>query len=411
MFKKCLTFILDYNTFYLTDVGVVVTPNNANTLYVFCFCTLPHRLGRFFTMSTNKAAAKSALSNASWFILGPLVIILLVTSIIFAQKVSQLQQATNDLNYIEYLNSTTQRFLKLTLEQRDTEKLIFYLDDIVNNSFGANAQASMAMSQSTVLTLATNILTDWENIKIIISRPTINYDDLYFAGERHFFHATDLSLEANEYIQSLSDTISMTQIILLTNIILIAAIIAVNMVKTQIELKLSLELARTSFLDESTGLFNRSKCQELFKTDTTREDEESAIIVFDLNDLKKANDVHGHRVGDELIASFAKVLKDASRIHITEPFIGRYGGDEFIVFYSNSNEEEVLLYLKEIKYLAESFNRTSTKFQISYAAGYALALNKGTKVTIRQLFDKADEAMYANKKAIKAERGDGEDLR
>ncbi len=364
-------------------------------------------------MMPNKATKQSALSNASWFALGPLIVVLFITSVIFAQKVTELQNATNDLNYIEYLNSTTQRFLKLTLEQRDTEKLIFYLDDIVQNSFNLKdgTSSGISIAKTNVMTLATNIMTDWENIKSIISRPNVNYDDLYFAGERHFFHATDLSLEANDYIQALSDSIVVTQAILLINIIFVAIIIAINIVKTQLELKVTKELARTSFLDDATGLFNRSKCQELFKTDTTRENEESAIIVFDLNDLKKANDLYGHRVGDELIASFAKVLKDASRIHITEPFIGRYGGDEFIVFYSNSNEEEVLLFLKEIKYLAESFNRTSTKFQISYAAGYALALNKGTKVTIRQLFDKADEAMYANKKAIKAERGDTDDLR
>ena len=59
-------------------------------------------------------------------------------------------------------------------------------------------------------------------------------------------------------------------------------------------------------------------------------------IMFDLNNLKRANDTYGHAVGDQLITNFARLLRNAIP---AKDFVGRYGGDEFITNYYTDDKE------------------------------------------------------------------------
>lgn len=173
---------------------------------------------------------------------------------------------------------------------------------------------------------------------------------------------------------------------------------------TSIALKRSNVLAAFASLDIATGLYNRSKCQEIFKdTYTTDENQQSAVVVIDLNDLKKTNDMQGHRVGDELISTFSAILKQAVHLHTQKPFIGRYGGDEFVLYHKNiAKEEEITAFMKELANLCDEFNEKEIKnFQVSYAIGYAINKEGKDGLGTRQLFDEADECMYTNKKAMK----------
>ena len=95
--------------------------------------------------------------------------------------------------------------------------------------------------------------------------------------------------------------------------------------------------------------------------------------MFDLNNLKRANDTYGHAVGDQLITNFARLLRNAIP---AKDFVGRYGGDEFIAIITQ-------------------------KVEVSYAYGYAFSEDYAD-CTIKTLFDKADKHMYENKAVEKA---------
>ncbi len=93
-------------------------------------------------------------------------------------------------------------------------------------------------------------------------------------------------------------------------------------------------ITQISFEDLSTGVFNRNKfnqvCQELKEKTLDR----LGIAYFDLNGLKKTNDLFGHHAGDDLL------LRTAS--HLRQAFgqkVYRIGGDEFIVIDDQSEED------------------------------------------------------------------------
>lgn len=112
--------------------------------------------------------------------------------------------------------------------------------------------------------------------------------------------------------------------------------------KNRAELLDQQEQARLAMIDTATGLYNRSKCHELFKTTPKGGNgKQQAVIVFDLNDLKKTNDLQGHRMGDELIRSFANLLKSSAEVHHNPPFMGRYGGDEFFIYYEDVKSKKI----------------------------------------------------------------------
>lgn len=60
-----------------------------------------------------------------------------------------------------------------------------------------------------------------------------------------------------------------------------------------------------------------------------------SLIFLDLDKFKQVNDTHGHLTGDEVLKRVARLLKEALR---ATDILARYGGDEFIVLLSNTNE-------------------------------------------------------------------------
>ncbi len=54
--------------------------------------------------------------------------------------------------------------------------------------------------------------------------------------------------------------------------------------------------------------------------------------------LKKVNDTYGHQVGDKVLVEIANILKSSLR---KTDFIGRFGGEEFIIICPESDIEGV----------------------------------------------------------------------
>lgn len=100
---------------------------------------------------------------------------------------------------------------------------------------------------------------------------------------------------------------------------------------------LELELHRDARTDSLTGLSNRRAMQELGPKEMKRAHRSGApvsVIVCDLDHFKSVNDHYGHEVGDETLATVAKVLSSALR---ETDAIGRWGGEEFIVILAETD--------------------------------------------------------------------------
>lgn len=118
------------------------------------------------------------------------------------------------------------------------------------------------------------------------------------------------------------------------------------------------------------------------------------VMVVDINGLKIINDKYGHLVGDEVIKAVACVLNEVIR---SDDYLVRYGGDEFILLFSNICEQEMDNIVKRInkKILAVS----KFDFDVNISLGYS-ALNYDDDFD--EKFNVADCRMYKNKQAYYA---------
>lgn len=343
-----------------------------------------------------------------WLILGCLLLTLCFSWVSFSSYVTKLESAAQGHSLIEYINSSAQRLVKLELTGTLSDELIFNLDNAIEEITPETGMESEYFDNHTeILQGIYDVSEDWVVLETSLEQYRADGDStaILASSERIFYHAANLTNLASDYISELSAAILRMQLLIIVQMLGVVLIVGHRLYLTFMELKLNREIAESMSIDTATGLFNRSKCHEVLRV-LTGEEYLRAVIVFDLNDLKKTNDVHGHRVGDELIHNFAQLVKKGTKIHAQDVFVGRYGGDEFMVQYNGIDENDVKRYLNEVEFLVKAFNEKETRFQVSYAVGYAISSSEKPDITLRQLFDIADQDMYKNKAEIKKKRAE-----
>ena len=154
-----------------------------------------------------------------------------------------------------------------------------------------------------------------------------------------------------------------------------------------------LDINRKAYTDIHTGLFNRSRWNNLLNTNISVTSP-ICMMMFDLNRLKAVNDTLGHSAGDKMILNFSNILRNVIPPTNT---ICRWGGDEFTVLITDAKEDIICQYLENISKAVCAYNDSGEKPEIYYAVGYVLSTEFPT-LSPKELFQKADERMYQNKK-------------
>ncbi len=152
--------------------------------------------------------------------------------------------------------------------------------------------------------------------------------------------------------------------------------------------------------DSLTGLSNRhslyNQLDYLIK-DAKRHQQSFALFYIDLDNFKAINDILGHDEGDKLLQEFAHLLKAHARAN---DIVARIGGDEFILVYTDINEQTRDTLAQK---LLESINSEITpkykKYNLSASIGIATYPQDGT--SMHQLLKSADSAMYKVKHSSK----------
>ena len=101
-------------------------------------------------------------------------------------------------------------------------------------------------------------------------------------------------------------------------------------------------LEREAQTDSLTGLYNHRYFHERLRRELTRaasEHENVALVMLDIDDFKKVNDVFGHAVGDDVLAELADHLRATVR---TSDVVCRIGGEEFAVILPGSHEAQAV---------------------------------------------------------------------
>lgn len=215
-------------------------------------------------------------------------------------------------------------------------------------------------------------------------------------SENYFYLADETVDAAEEYSQYCASQLDMIEKGLIVTCTLIICIIIRESISAVVLMKKNKELNKLAYIDLHTGLPNRSRVEELL-IEYHQFEKPTAMIIFDLNDLKEVNDTLGHIAGDTLIMNFAHII----RTSIPEKyFVGRYGGDEFIALLNDVSEDEVKSIIKKVQDEANRYNEFSKQIYIEFAYGYALSINY-QETNLKVLLNQADKNMYECKTRMK----------
>ena len=124
-----------------------------------------------------------------------------------------------------------------------------------------------------------------------------------------------------------------------------------------------------------------------------------AVCECDLNNLKVVNDNFGHEMGDQYLINCCKII---CNIFKHSP-VFRIGGDEFVAILQNDDYdklEQLKLSLEELA-VSEIKKDISLVEKKSFASGFAIYDSK-CDTNFGDVFKRADEAMYENKKMLKS---------
>jgi len=156
------------------------------------------------------------------------------------------------------------------------------------------------------------------------------------------------------------------------------------------------KLLHLSKYDGLTKVFNRPYFEELFENNlarSKRSGEKITLVVIDLNNFKQINDQYGHSIGDYVLTTFAERLSHLIR---ETDLLARYGGDEFVVVFFNSDYEQTLLKLENLHQTitGQSFDLKPLDKKIHCTFSYGLGEFPKDGDSLKTLFHIADHRMY-----------------
>ena len=142
--------------------------------------------------------------------------------------------------------------------------------------------------------------------------------------------------------------------------------------------------------DALTNLPNRYRFEQ-YLVESEDSGSSMAVVLFDVNYLKRTNDTQGHLAGDRLIRHAADCIASCFGENCF-----RFGGDEFAAIVKDCTPET-------IKSMVRRFEEMEKTENVSISLGYAYTDQIG-KTTVKRLIDEADKKMYEQKKTIHRER-------
>ena len=162
------------------------------------------------------------------------------------------------------------------------------------------------------------------------------------------------------------------------------------------ELKIEIEkLKEAIYRDELTNAYNRKWMNDNYvNEDDNTLKSDGSLAIIDLNYFKIVNDTFGHIVGDKVLLFLANQLKT------TREGVIRYGGDEFIVIFTNHNHTSAFSILNKIRegIISKKLKAGKSEFRISFSIG-SYEFKKGDDLS--DVIEHADKIMYADKIKIK----------
>jgi diguanylate cyclase len=170
------------------------------------------------------------------------------------------------------------------------------------------------------------------------------------------------------------------------------------------------QVRRDAMTDALTNLANRKAFdEELLRAvdEAERKRRPLTLAVLDIDHFKRFNDTWGHQTGDQVLRYVASVI---GRVSKSPRVAARYGGEEFAVIFPGEGAAVVEAALNSIRNEigARALRRRSTNDELGAVTISAGLAQRHPGETGSSLLDRADEALYASKRAGRNKVTNGE---
>lgn len=208
----------------------------------------------------------------------------------------------------------------------------------------------------------------------------------------------DVSIKKYEEMIKKSKNIFILSIILAIAISVLASFVVILLINYA--KMFYYQLQKVSNFDRLTGVYNRFVFIDIISREIDRisRTKDNLYLVFlDIDNFKTINDKYGHSIGDDVIMYTAQKITSAIR---KVDIVSRYGGDEFLVSISGSNDEFIkdvidrILHQKYDFVYAPNKNGQEEKLIINFSIGYT-KYTEGD--TFESMLERADRALYISK--------------
>jgi len=157
-------------------------------------------------------------------------------------------------------------------------------------------------------------------------------------------------------------------------------------------------LASQAQLDGMTGLHNRRYFDQRLSQELSaarRYDRRVGLIILDIDRFKQINDQHGHPKGDKVIIRVAEIIQETCR---TTDIPCRYGGDEFAIILSETNNEQAQNFADRLHDRIMKDDELTSIIGEAVTTSIGVAYSEGSEeLDASGLLYKADQALYRSK--------------
>ena len=173
----------------------------------------------------------------------------------------------------------------------------------------------------------------------------------------------------------------------------------VSVIKTKLKVRDIVHIKRAIHqrdIDDLTGLANKAALMKKIGLVLSQGGSDSIMVVLDIDHFKLINDNYGHSYGDLILAKLGAFLKNK---YSEKYVIGRFGGDEFIIFMNNTKDLSLAEDMAKdiIGFVNENIKTPNRNEVVGICAGIARSIKSDRQYD--DLFKRADIALYQSKES------------
>ena len=161
---------------------------------------------------------------------------------------------------------------------------------------------------------------------------------------------------------------------------------------------LNIRIWELSIKDSLTNIYNRRFFFELFDNyilSINRITTSFFLILIDIDNFKKVNDIYGHIAGDEVLSKFAGFISNEIR---ESDVIARYGGEEFIILLKDTNLRDAELIMSRLLSGVQQLKFKRTDVSITFSGGASIFYSDSLPISVEQMISDIDEKLYRAKR-------------